>query len=328
MLTFAAKNDFSFHLPHICKLGVSSAEFSYWKIGGPVALLVEPSSVSELAMAIKIINKHPNVPSLVIGDSSNLLYDSAGFQGVLVKIGKDLSGISINGTEVICEAGVWVPELAYRVSALGLSGIEHICGIPGRIGGLIYMNGGSDRRSVLENIASVELINKHGRREIEYQENLLYSYRTSPFQGDSRIIARATFTLEQSTRANVRSRMRKILSSRRKRFPRKQPNCGSVFLSDPKIYDTFGPPGAAIERAGLKGRVRGGAQISTLHANFIVNNGSASSDDVLYLIKLMRETVYKETSFYMDCEARYVSPKGELIQAHFEADRRWAGLNV
>jgi UDP-N-acetylmuramate dehydrogenase len=312
--------DFKKHLNDACRFDANSANFSYWRIGGPVALLVQPRSIEELALAVKLSNIHQDTPSLVVGDGSNLLYDTRGFQGILIKIGNELSNIKIDESTVACDAGVWVPELAYKVSTYGLSGIEHICGIPGRLGGLIYMNGGADRRSILENIISVELINENGDIETEYSGNLQFAYRTSPFQNDRRIIARATLQLSQSHRKVVRAEMRKKLASRRERFPRKLPNCGSVFLSDPNIYEQVGTPGFAIESVGLKGVTKGGAQISTQHANFIINTGNATSDDVLFLIKLMRQEVYLKTGFKMSCEARYVSVTGELLQAHIPAE--------
>lgn len=310
-----------------CTKEADSSEFSYWKIGGPVALLVKPASVKTLARCIELLNEFRDVPSIVVGDGSNLLFDSIGFKGVVVKIGNELSAMTFNSDNTVsCEAGVWVPELAYRLSSRGLTGIEHICGIPGRIGGLIYMNGGSNRRSILENVVSVELINTKGEIEIEYAKDLPFAYRTSPFQGDGRIVARATLQLASAERKKVRASMREILSSRRKKFPRKLPNCGSVFLSDPSMYDKIGPPGFAIEKVGLKGTKRGGAEISPLHANFIVNNGNATSDDVLYLIHLARKRVFEATDFKMDCEVRYISPEGEMLQAHIKADNIYADV--
>ena len=311
-------------MPHLCQIDADASQFSYWKIGGPVALLIEPTTIDELAEAVRLIHTFPAEPGLVIGDGSNLLFDSRGFDGVIVKIGNNLSNISIEGDEVSCEAGVWVPELTYRLSELGLSGIEHICGIPGRIGGLVYMNGGSNRRSILENTVMIELINQQGGIDTVYANDLTYAYRTSPFQNDGRIVARARFKLEKTSRKAVRQSIRKILASRRKKFPRKLPNCGSVFLSDPAMYDKIGPPGFAIEQAGLKGTRRGQAQLSPLHANFIVNLGGATSDDVLYLIHLARTKVYEETGFQMDCECRYISPKGKLEQSHIPAAQFWA----
>jgi UDP-N-acetylmuramate dehydrogenase len=114
----------------------------------------------------------------------------------------------------------------------------------------------------------------------------------------------------------IRREMLGILAARRKKFPKNLPNCGSTFLSDPAMYATVGPPGRAIEAAGLKGAAIGGAQVSTLHANFIVNRGGATSDEVLALIAHVRETVFARTGYRMDCEARFVTETGEERPAH------------
>lgn len=295
---------------------VPLSKLSYWKIGGIAQCVVEPNSIECLQDALKITSEFPDVAKLIIGDCSNLLFDDEGFDGVLIKIGNALSEITFNGDEVYCEAGAWVPEVAYHCYRHELSGIEHICGIPGRIGGLVYMNGGSQRRGILENVKSVVVLDQKGNKNTITSDEIVHSYRESPFQGKPLIVAAVTLKLQKDSRSTVRNTMRGILASRRKKFPRKIPNCGSVFLSNPKMYDVIGPPGFAIEKVGLKGRKRGNAQISKLHANFIVNLGGAKSVDVLYLIKLAREEVIKHTGFAMDCEVRYVSPEGQLMQAH------------
>lgn len=319
-------NKFLVDMPEICSTESNSASFSYWKIGGPVTLLVEPESSAQLARAVMIINQFPDEAGIVIGDGSNLLFDTSGFDGAIIKIGNGLSKCQIEGNKVICEAGLWVPKLAYKLSDRGLSGIEHICGIPGRIGGLVYMNGGSNRRSILENTVSVDLINPNGEIETVFATDLAYAYRRSPFQNDGRIISSVTLQLSTDSRKNVRARIREILKSRRKKFPRKLPNCGSVFLSDPAMYEKIGAPGYAIEKVGLKGRQKGNAQLSPIHANFIVNNGGATSDDVLYLIALARSKVFEATNFIMDCEARFITRDGKIVQAHLVADRQFPEL--
>jgi UDP-N-acetylmuramate dehydrogenase len=296
------------------------SKISYWKIGGNVDYFVEPQTIEQLANVRKVLNQYPDIPNMIIGDCSNLLFDDEGFHGVIVKIGNNLNQVTFDNEHVFCGAGVWVPGLAYQSYRKGLSGLEHTCGIPGRLGGLIYMNGGSNRQSISENLESVVLIGADGTIETINTDDLGFSYRASPFQDNKRIIAGATLKLNASNVATVRSSMRKVLSSRRKKFPRKLPNCGSVFVSDPKMYEIVGPPGFAIEKVGLKGTVKGNAQISNLHANFIVNLGGASSHDVLYLIALARSTVHKATNFWMDCEARYISPTGEIRKAHEKAD--------
>lgn len=306
--------------PACVKCDVSLAQFSYWKIGGTADYFVEPINIEQLANINKLLKGDGNIPHLFIGDASNLLFDDAGFKGVIVKIGNKLSHIEFDAENVYCEAGVWVPGLAYQTYRKGLSGIEHLCGIPGRIGGLIYMNGGSNRKSISDNLQSVTLIDNAGNIELINTESLCFSYRSSPFQNDDRIIAAASLTLSYANRSEVRNAMRHILASRRKKFPRKTPNCGSVFVSDPKMYEIIGPPGFAIEKEGLKGVKKGNAQISNLHANFIVNLGGASCQDVLFLIHLARSKVFESTNFKMDCEVRYVDPVGNICKAHLKAD--------
>lgn len=299
---------------------VPLSTLSYWKIGGLAQAVITPKSISSLQNALRITSEFKHVARLIIGDCSNLLFDDDGFDGVLIQLGNSLSKIEFSGDEVYCEAGAWVPEVAYRTYRKGLTGIEHVCGIPGRIGGLVYMNGGSQRRGILENVKSVVVLDEKGEQTTISADQITHAYRQSPFQGKPLIVAAVTLKLDAHDRSEVRNTMRGILSSRRKKFPRKLPNCGSVFLSDPQMYDVVGPPGYAIEKAGLKGRRRGNAQLSPLHANFIVNLGGASSKDVLYLIALARNTVKAQTGFNMDCEVRYILPSGEIMQAHLFTD--------
>jgi UDP-N-acetylmuramate dehydrogenase len=308
----------------ICPNGVFQSvalkEFSYWKVGGLADYLIEPQSIDQLSEVIKYLKNQSQLPYMVIGDGSNLLFDDGGYRGVIIRIGNNMSQVKFQGTEVTCEAGVWVPGLAYSSYRKGLTGLEHTCGIPGRLGGLIYMNGGSNRQAISENLKSVILIDEEGHIHTIDANEFDFEYRTSPFQTLKYIIAGAVLKLEVSNVPEVRNAMRKILTSRRKKFPRKQPNCGSVFISNPKMYDLIGPPGFAIEQVGLKGLRKGDAQISPLHANFIVNLGGASSTDILYLISLARKKVYENTNFLMDCEARYVYQSGEICQAHVRAE--------
>jgi UDP-N-acetylmuramate dehydrogenase len=306
---------------------VPLSELSYWKIGGLAQCVISPASLSSLQDALLITSKFPDVPRIVIGDCSNLLFDDEGFNGVLIVLRDGLDEISFSGNKVNCQAGAWVPEIAYRSYRLGLSGIEHICGIPGRIGGLVYMNGGSQRRGILENVDSVELMSLSGERQTVLSDSIEHSYRHSPFQGEPVIIAAVSLSLVQKDRSEVRNEMRKILASRRKKFPRKLPNCGSVFLSNPAMYEEIGPPGYAIEKTGLKGTRKGNAQISPLHANFIVNLGGAKSNDVLHLIALARNTVKAQTGFSMDCEVRYVQSNGQMMQAHVYTDNYLKDVN-
>ncbi|WP_395341908.1 UDP-N-acetylmuramate dehydrogenase [Ningiella sp. W23] len=297
------------------ELNVNLATLTYWKIGGVAACVISPSSEEQVVDAIRLINEL-KIKYLIIGDTSNLLFENEFYNYIIIKFGNDFSEIKFNDTMVQAQAGVWVPELAYQCYRRGLTGFEHTCGIPGRVGGLLYMNGGSQRKAIGENAVTINTVTTEGDLVDFAKKDLNLSYRYSPFQEMNHIILGASFKLAPAPKTKIRKTMLEILSSRRKKFPRKQPNCGSVFVSNPKMYSEIGPPGFAIEKVGLKGTRRGGAEISPLHANFIVNRGDATANDVLYLIHLARNRVYEATNYLMDCEVRLVSTNGEIKPAH------------
>lgn len=299
--------------------------YSRWRAGGIAALIIEPISAQHVAACLAYLADKP-LPRLVIGDGSNLLFDDGGFNGVLIRIGQNLSGMSVDGLTARVEAGAWVPKMVRRLGAAGLKGLEHAIGIPGSLGGLVVMNGGSRRLGIGRNIVTVRGCDLQGRMFERDHDACQFRYRGSTLQDDGLVILEAELKFERTEIAALRREMIAIMRDRRTKFPKHLPNCGSVFLSDPAMYDVVGPPGAAIERTGLKGRRVGGAQISPMHANFIVNLGSATSADILDLIHLARATVHDRTGFWMDAEVRHVSPDGRVRQAHEAAADRAAAV--
>lgn len=296
-----------------------------WKIGGPAQILVEPTSSDDLAAALLTLSTYHG-PKIVIGDGSNLLFDDRGVDGVVIRIGQAMSGMTIDDNRVWAEAGIWVPHFVRRVGCSGLAGAEHAIGIPGTLGGLVLMNGGSQRKGIGEHIVSVRCMGFDGQLVELSKADCAFSYRHSTLQTRELIVLDANFAFAKADAGAVRHEMIGIMASRRKKFPKNLPNCGSVFLSNPAMYDVVGAPGFAIEQTGLKGKSRGNAQISPLHANFIVNLGMASSDDVLWLIHQMRSRVFAATGFEMDCEVRHVAPDGTMRMAHEPAAEMWAGV--
>ena len=286
-----------------------------WRIGGPADLLVEAESSTEMAACLRLARAH-GVPVFILGDGSNMLMDSHGYRGLVLRIGRAMSALHIEGTRVICGGGLWVPRLALELARRGLTGLEHVAGIPGTIGGLVLMNGGSQRKGVGAHVRRVTVVTPEGDIRSLTQEEMAFSYRHSALQGRGCAITEVELELEPGDPAAIRREMIDILASRRRKFPKNLPNCGSTFLSNPAMYAVVGPPGKAIEEAGLKGIALGGAQVSPLHANFIVNRGGATSDEVLALIAHIRQTVHARTGYRMDCEARFVSAEGEERPAH------------
>lgn len=308
--------------PDIVFLNISLASMSRWKIGGLAKCIVRPKSVNSLKEIISIIQNN-NIPYIIIGSTTNLLFSDIGLNVLAIQITSSMSGVAFNGNEVRAEAGLWVPMFARKLSVKGLSGAEHICGIPGSLGGLLYMNGGSQRRSIGESVIEICSITHDAEFKRYTHEECCFGYRKSIFQEKNEIIVSATFSFEKKLPKIIKHEMLGILKSRRSKFPQKYPNCGSVFISNPEMYHAYGPPGSVIEKCGLKGERRGGAVISPMHANFIVNDNGATALDVLYLINLARQKVYNMTGYNMLAEAIYIDEKGISNSAHVVAENFW-----
>lgn len=293
--------------------------FSRWKIGGTADCVVCPRSTAALREVI-LLAREAGVPVTVIGLTTNLLFAQEGVRALVIHLGPQFAGMRITGNRVWGQAGVWVPGFARRAAKAGLSGIEHLAGIPGTLGGLICMNGGSQRKGIGDHLVSATALDLDGTLHTYDRAQCGFAYRTSVFQQNHQIITEAEFEYETARDAKaVRREMKHILEDRRRKFPQKLPNCGSVFVSNPALYASVGPPGAVIEKCGLKGTARGGAEISHLHANFIVNRGGATTADVLYLIDLIRTRVQQETGCDLEAEAKYVDTLGRFSPAHVAA---------
>ena len=290
-------------------VNVNLAKLSRWKVGGIARCIIEPSSINELKKLIIFFNKR-KVHYIVIGETSNILFSDFGLKVPCIKIGTKLSGIEKKNNIVNVESGVWIPKLARTLMNMGLSGAEHICGIPGTFGGLIYMNGGSNRQSISESVITVTSITPKGDICIRKVDNCKFSYRNSIFQYSDDIIVSAELKFDHKDKKLIRNDMLSILHTRKNKFPNKLPNCGSVFKSNPSMYEKVGAPGKIIEVLGFKGHCVGDAIISPLHANFIVNNGKASSSDIVALINLVKDSVLINTGYDMEVEIKFLSSNG------------------
>lgn len=280
-----------------------------WRIGGPADFLVEPVSCEQVAAALRCVGEL-GVPVVVIGKGSNLLFDDAGLRGVAIRIGRRLARVATAGTTVRAESGVSASHLARVAGLAGLAGLEHIVGIPGTLGGLVFMNGGSLQHAIGEAITEVKVMDRSGTLRVFRREDCGFAYRSSRFQAENGVILEATMDLVAGRRNEIVAEMLRILRDRRRKLPLTLPNCGSVFKNDPELYDRFGPPGKIIEDAGLKGVSIGGAAVSERHANFIVNRGDARARDVLELIELIRRRVAARTGLTLECEVRFVQSTG------------------
>jgi UDP-N-acetylmuramate dehydrogenase len=254
-------------------------------VGGSADIIIEPESVSQLC-SLRHYLKTNDIPSLVIGDTSNLLFSDAGLRAVCIRISRRMAHMKIDGNIVESEAGIWVPLFARKIMQSALTGAEHICGIPGTLGGLICMNGGSKRNGIGSSVLNVTVVDPAGDCLILDVKECGFSYRDSVFLNNKSVIAKAVLKFDFAENSTiVRQKMLEILKERRCKFPYDQPNCGSVFKSNPSMYKEVGSPGEVIERIGLKGLRIGDAIVSKQHANFILNCGKARAYDILCLIQ-------------------------------------------
>ncbi|NOY13296.1 MAG: FAD-binding protein, partial [Deltaproteobacteria bacterium] len=221
-----------------------------WRIGGPADLLIEPGNTAQVARVINFARQNI-LPLVVIGQGTNLLFDDAGIRGIVLKIGAQMADIQISGQRIIAGGGAWVPQLARLSMRAGLCGLEHTIGIPGTVGGLVMMNGGSRRRGIGENIVRVTIIAASGEIRQLNRDDCVFSYRHSALQGTGCVVVEAELACSFGQTQTIRRAMLDDLRSRRRKFPRKLPNCGSVFLSTAEMHASVGPPGKIIQEAGL-----------------------------------------------------------------------------
>ncbi|WP_202076989.1 UDP-N-acetylmuramate dehydrogenase [Caldalkalibacillus salinus] len=277
------------------------ANHTTWKIGGPADLLVQPNDKEGLITCMRIVQEH-QMPYRVIGKGSNLLVRDGGIRGVVIKMGEGLDHLRIEGDRVTVDAGYSFIKLATIVARHGLTGLEFAGGIPGTVGGAVYMNAGAHGSDVSRILHSAEVIFDDGQLETLSNEALHFSYRTSLLQEERKgVCLQATFQLKEGHTQTIKDELSKHKEYRRETQPLQQPCCGSVFRN-PKPYSA----GQLIEEAGLKGVQVGGAQVSLMHANFIVNLGNATAKDVLTLIDHIQTIIKKKYGVDMHPEVQVV----------------------
>lgn len=282
-------------------VGEPLARYTTYRIGGPADLLAVPSSEEEVA-AVLAKAKEFGVPVTVIGSGSNLLVSDRGVRGVVIRLGRPLGKIEFDGDRVIAQAGASLPRLAKLAADRGLSGLEWGGGVPGTVGGAVAMNAGAHGGETSRVVKRVHLIGRDGRPFSCSPEEMEFSYRKSGLIRKVRpVVVSAEFQLEEGDPEEILEQMKAFAARRRRTQPLGMPSSGSVFKNPPGDY-----AGRLIEAVQLKGARIGGAQISTVHGNFIVNTGGARADDVYRLIRLAQSRVYEEFGVKLELEVELV----------------------
>lgn len=265
------------------------ANHTTWKIGGPADLLIEPTDIEALTHSMKLVYKH-GAPWRVLGRGSNLLVRDGGIRGVVFKLADGFDHLRFNGEEVEVGAGYSFIRLAVMAGKEGLTGLEFAGGIPGTVGGAVYMNAGAHGSDVSRILQYADVLTGNGERVRWTNEELGFGYRKSVLQNEQAIVVGACFKLAHGDRKEIAGQMASYKDRRRHTQPLSMPCAGSVFRNPPGDH-----AGRLIESAGLKGMTVGGAQISEKHANFIVNLGSAKAQDVLDLMQQAKAIVAERT---------------------------------
>lgn len=294
---------------------VPMREMTRWRVGGPADFLVAPATSQQAAQVIEYLDRQ-SLSWITIGHTSNLLVNDAGVRGVIVQLAGRMADMKIDRTRVWAQAGIWVPQFSSRIGRSGLTGAEHTIGIPGTLGGLVCMNGGSMRKGIGDSLVDVECVDRCGNRFRLAREECEFNYRRSAIQTHGWTVTEATFQFEFGDAPAIRRQMLSTLKQRRLKFPLKQPNCGSVFVSNPAMYAKYGPPGAVIERCGMKGFRVGDAEVSHRHANFIVNRGRATAADILQVIHEIRRVSLEQMDCELLCEVRHLAIDCRVLPAH------------
>lgn len=273
-----------------------------FKIGGPAAALCAPKDRQQLRELVGFVQRE-GVDSWYIGNGSNLLVSDKGLNGVAILLDSSFDGeIELDGTVLLAPAGKKLSAVCAAACAAGLTGLEFAYGIPGSVGGAVYMNAGAYGGEMKDRLLWVEYLAPTGEIVRLEQEQLSLSYRHSRFMEEGMqgsCIVRAAFGLQRGEKAAIQSEMDRILNQRRQKQPLEYPSAGSTFKR---------PQGAfaaqLIDECGLKGFTVGGAQVSEKHAGFVINTGKATCADVLELTRQVRECVQEKTGYLLELEVR------------------------
>ncbi|TDF96683.1 UDP-N-acetylmuramate dehydrogenase [Paenibacillus piri] len=268
-----------------CLLNEPLAPHTTWKIGGPADVLLTPESKAQLVDAVKLLYRH-SVPWIVLGRGSNTLVADKGIRGVVIKLGSALETLRFEGDTVIAGGAYSFIKLSVMAGKEGLTGLEFAGGIPGTVGGAIYMNAGAHGSDVSRILKRAEVLLPTGELVTMQQADFEYAYRHSLLQRQPGIVTEAVFQLQFGDRKEIAGAMASYKDRRLRTQPLPLACAGSVFRNPEGHFAA-----KLIEEAGLKGCRVGGAEVSPLHANFIVNTGKATAHDVLTLIAKVQRTI-------------------------------------
>lgn len=275
------------------------SDHTTFKIGGPADAVVVPHTIGQAARALELLGR-AGVPTLVVGNGSNMLVGDAGVRGAAVLLRENLSDIKVDGTRVRAQAGALLRDVAQAAAEAGLSGLEPLWGIPTTVGGACFMNAGAYGAQTSDVLESVTACTSEGVRAFDVGE-LRMGYRASRLQDEGMAVLEATFALSPGDPDEIRAAMQDYQRRREEKQPLDLPSAGSTFKRPPGHF-----AGKLIMDADLAGTRVGGAAVSSKHCGFIVNEGGATASDVRALIELVQRRVRERFDVELEPEVRFV----------------------
>lgn len=269
-----------------------------FKIGGPCDEFCEVNSVQEIKELIKYA-KDKKIDCTIIGNGSNLLVGDKGIRGLVIKVAKDFSEVSVNKNIIVAQSGVLLSKLANIALKNNLSGLEFASGIPGTLGGAVYMNAGAyggEMKDVIKKVTYLEA----GEIKTAENDELMFGYRKSLFTDkEDAVVLTVEMELQTAEDELIKEKMEDYAKRRTSKQPLSVPSAGSTFKRPEGFF-----AGKLIEDAGLKGYQIGGAQVSEKHSGFVINTGDAKAKDVLELIEYIQKTVFEKFGVKLDTEVK------------------------
>lgn len=274
----------------------SMSKHTTFRAGGNASFFVTPRTEEQIVSLMKELK---DIPHMVMGNGSNLLFKDKGYEGVVVQIGSKLSGISVDGNDIIAQSGALLSKVANVALENGLGGMEFASGIPGSLGGAVSMNAGAYGREMKDIVTLSTCVGESGNvLEIENHE---FSYRHSIFSNKNLLVLKTVMHLEPRNKDEIKAEMTELNQRRRDKQPLEYPSAGSTFKR-PEGYFA----GKLIEDAGLKGCRVGGAMVSEKHAGFVINYDNATATDILNLMEHIKGEVYMRFGVELEPEVKIV----------------------
>ena len=289
----------SFYSDEDIKIDEKLSQYVNFRVGGPADILLTPKNKEQILKTVNICNEN-NIPFYVIGNGSNLLVKDGGFRGVVISL-TNVSNITVDGEVVEAECGAMLKKVSDKAVENSLTGFEFACGIPGTVGGAVFMNAGAYDGEMSQVIESADIINEKGEVKTLFNEDLELGYRSSLVMKKGYIVLSARFKLKKGTVKSIKDLVSDLTNKRESKQPLEYPSAGSTFKRPVGYF-----AGKLIQDAGLKGYTVGGAAISEKHSGFVINKGGATAKDILDLIHHIQDEVKKQFGVELHTEVRII----------------------